>query len=85
MGFDSQTCFILKEIGSNLDKKHIVFTVKILFEIFKEIRPELFKKNKKTRPGPKWIYKTGENASFLKFWTHYGNNKLQKARKLVGK
>ena len=48
MGFDSQTCFILKEVGSNLDKNHIVFTVKILFEIFKEIRPELFKKDKKT-------------------------------------
>lgn len=53
MGFDSPTCFILKEVSSNLDKNHIVFTVKILFEIFKEICPELFKKDKKTRPSPK--------------------------------
>lgn len=67
MGFDSQTCFILKEVGSNLDKNHIVFTVKILFEIFKEIRPELFKKDKKTRPGPKRIYKTGEMLPFISF------------------
>lgn len=67
MGFDSQTCFILKEVGSNLDKNHIVFTVKILFEIFKEIRPELFKKDKKTRPGPKRTYKTDEMLPFISF------------------
>ncbi|WP_407374716.1 transposase [Methanobrevibacter sp.] len=67
MGFDSQTCFILKEVGSNLDKNHIVFTVKILFEIFKEIRPELFKKDKKTRTGPKRTYKTDEMLPFISF------------------
>lgn len=67
MGFDSQTCFILKEVGLNLDKNHIVFTVKILFEIFKEIRPELFKKDKKTRPGPKRTYKTDEMLPFISF------------------
>lgn len=67
MGFDSQTCFILKEVGSNLDKNHIVFTVKILFEIFKEIRPELFKKDKKTRTGPKRTYNTDEMLPFISF------------------
>lgn len=67
MGFDSQTCFILKKVGSNLDKNHIVFTVKILFEIFKEIRPELFKKDKKTRTGPKRTYKTDEMLPFISF------------------
>ena len=67
MGLDSQTCFILKEVGSNLDKNHIVFTVKILFEIFKEIRPELFKKDKKTRTGPKRKYKTDEMLPFISF------------------
>ena len=67
MGFDSQTCFILKEVGSNLDKNHIVFTVKILFEIFKEIRSELFKKDKKTRPWPKRTYKTDEMLPFISF------------------
>jgi hypothetical protein len=49
MRFDKQTCFILKDVGSNLDKNHIVYTVKILFEIFKETRPELFKKDKKIK------------------------------------
>ena len=67
MGFNSQTCFILKEVGSNLDKNHIVFTVKILFEIFKEIHPELFKKDKKTRTGPKRTYKTDEMLPFISF------------------
>ncbi len=57
MTFDRQSCFILKNLGSNLDKNHDVYTVKILFEIFKETHPELFRKDKKIKAGRKKIYK----------------------------
>ena len=69
MRFDKQTCFILKDVGSNLDKNHIVYTVKILFEIFKETRPELFKKDKKNKAGRKKIYKKEEMLPFIS-WGH---------------
>lgn len=37
-----QSKFVLREIGSNLDKNHHVFFLMYLIEIFKELKPEYY-------------------------------------------
>ena len=77
MSTTCQSYYALKNPGENIDKTHELYTLYYLFEIFKELNPSFFDKNK--RPGRPRIYTADIMLPFVQ-WGHL--NKIISCRDL---
>ena len=77
MNTTCQSYYTLKNLGDNIDKTHELYTLYYLSEIFKELNPGLFEKNK--GPGRPRIYTADIMLPFVQ-WRYL--NKIISCRDL---